>query len=93
MCGLLIAGILLAVLFYAKDLYDIWCTVAKSVLLEPSWSNHSLVTLGFVSASLCSIRSKYCKESDLRRVITILVILLLNTALDTIQDYIHYMLG
>jgi len=94
MRGLIITGFLLAILFYVKDFYDIWCIATKRKPLGPSWSNHSLVTLGYVFASLCLTSSKRRIEQwdSLKRILMILIILLLNVVLDTIQDQIHFML-
>jgi hypothetical protein len=91
MQGLVIMGITLAMLFYAKDLYDLWCIATGSNLLGPSWGNHSLVALGFALTSMVITRKKqYLEDKDLKTLMVVLVILLLDVILDIAQDQIHF---
>lgn len=90
--GLTVTGVVLAALFYAKDLYDLWCITTGSNPLGPSWGNHSLVVLGFVVTSVTIVRRKQSIGADnFRPFIVVLVVLLLDVILDVLQDLAHFL--
>ena len=84
--GLLISGISIFCIFLAKDLSDLMAIFSSSLLLGYRLFNHSLFNLGFILISIHVSRNKPFDESEWRRVLLVIELLLLDTLFDTIED-------